>query len=269
MTHQTAFITGGAAGIGLATAKELASRGYAVALLDSDAAALAKAAGELQSAGAQVLAYPGDVGNLAFAEAALRRTASQWGRLDLLINNAAWRELVSMRRITLESWERTLRVCLTAPAFLARTAAEIMEPRGRGVIVNVSSIRSFQPDGLAAAYVAAKGGLDALTYDLASLYGRSGIRVFAVNPGAVDTALSQDYTDSDGRSITDDLRRASEDDIPLGRWARPEEIAKIIATLAGDDASYLTGTTIVVDGGWSRNGTPHSLKQRIAPEDWK
>ena len=269
MTHQTAFITGAAAGIGLATARELSSRGYAVALLDSDAAALAKAAGELQAAGAQVLAYPGDVGDLAFAEAALRRTASQWGRLDLLINNAAWRELVSMRRITLESWERTLRVCLTAPAFLARAAAEIMEPRGRGVIVNVSSIRSFQPDGLAAAYVAAKGGLDALTYDLASLYGRSGIRVFAVNPGAVDTALSQDYTDSDGRSITDDLRRSSKDDIPLGRWARPEEIAKIIAMLAGDDASYLTGTTIVVDGGWSRNGTPHSLKQRIAPEDWK
>jgi 3-oxoacyl-[acyl-carrier protein] reductase len=269
MMQPVAFITGGAAGIGLATARELSRRGYAVALLDSDVAALATAAAELQAAGVEVLAYPGDVGDLAYAESALRKTASHWERLDLLVNNAAWRELISMRRITLESWERTLRVCLTAPAFLARTAAEIMEPLGRGVIVNVSSIRSFQPDGLAAAYAAAKGGLDALTYDLAALYGRAGIRVVAVNPGAVDTTLSRDYTDADGRSITDDLRRSSEDDIPLGRWARPEEIAKVIAMLASDDGSYLTGTTIVVDGGWSRNGTPHSLKKQIAPDDFR
>ena len=269
MPQPVAFITGAAAGIGLATGRVLSQRGYAVALLDSDAAALATAAAELQRAGVPTLACHGDVGDLAYAESALRKAADHWGRLDLLVNNAAWRELISMRRITLESWERTLRVCLTAPAFLARTAAEIMEPQGRGVIVNISSIRSFQPDGLAAAYVAAKGGLDALTYDLAALYGRSGIRVFAVNPGAVDTTLSRDYTDAEGRSITDDLRRSSEDDIPLGRWARPEEIAKLVATLSSDDASYLTGTTIVVDGGWSRNGTPHSLKQRIAPDDFR
>src|ERR1051326_3624265 len=100
MTQPGAFITGGAAGIGLATAKELASRGYSVALLDSDAAALTTAVAELQAAGLHALAYHGDVGDLAFAEAALRQAANRWGRLDLLINNAAWRELVSMRRIT-------------------------------------------------------------------------------------------------------------------------------------------------------------------------
>jgi 3-oxoacyl-[acyl-carrier protein] reductase len=208
------------------------------------------------------------VGDLTFSEAAVRETARQFGRLDLLVNNAAWRELVSMRRISLESWEKTLRVCLTAPAFLARTAAEIMEPQKCGVIVNVSSIRAFQPDGLAAAYVATKGGLDSVTCDLAALYGRSGIRVFGIAPGAVDTALSNDYTDAAGESITADLRRASEDDIPLGRWAKPEEIARLIAMLAGDEASYLTGTTIIVDGGWTHNGTPRSLKRRIAPEDF-
>lgn len=266
--ERVAFVTGAAAGIGLATARELARRGHAVGLLDCNEPGLSAAGEELRAAGFDVLTHCGDVGDLAFAEAALRATANHWGRLDLLVNNAAWRELVSLRRISVESWERTLRVCLTAPAFLARSAAELMEPQGRGVIVNVSSIRSFQPDGLAGAYAAAKGGLDALTYDLACLYGRSGIRVFAINPGAVDTALSQDYTDAAGESITADLRRSSEDHIPLGRWAKPEEIARLIAMLAGDDASYLTGTTIVADGGWTHNGTPQSLKRRIAPEDF-
>ena len=268
MPTPVAFLTGAAAGIGLATAQELSRRGYSLGLLDSNVAALASAAGVLQAAGARVQIHAGDVGDLAFSEAALRETARQFGRLDLLVNNAAWRELVSMRRVSLESWEKTLRVCLTAPAFLARTAAEIMEPQKSGVIVNISSIRAFQPDGLAAAYAAAKGGLDSVTYDLATLYGRAGIRVFGIAPGAIDTALSSDYTDASGSSITTDLRRASEDDIPLGRWGKPEEIARLIATLASDDASYLTGTTIVVDGGWTRNGTPRSLKQRMAPDDF-
>src|SRR5262249_12134218 len=155
---------------------------------------------------------------------------------------AAWRELASMRRISVESWERTLRVCLTAPAFLARWAAEVMEQSGGGVIINISSIRAFQPDGVAAAYVAAKGGLDALTYDLASLYGRSGIRVVAINPGAIDTELSRDYSADSGESLTEDLRRSSEDMIPLGRWGCPEDIARMIALVASDDAAYLTGT---------------------------
>jgi 3-oxoacyl-[acyl-carrier protein] reductase len=267
--RRVAFITGGAAGIGREIGCELARRGYSVALLDSNAAGLTDLARELSAGGTVVETFCGDVGDLEFSTAALRSTAEKLGGLDLLVNNAAWRELASMRRISLESWERTLRVCLTAPAFLGRTAAELMEPRGGGVIINISSIRAFQPDGLAAAYSAAKGGLDAVTYDLASLYGRSGIRVLSINPGAIDTALSHDYSDPKGESLTTDLRRASEDDIPLGRWGRAEEIARLVALMASDEASYVTGTTIVADGGWTRNGTPHSLKRRMAPEDFR
>lgn len=268
MAKRVAFVTGAAGGIGLATTAELGRRGYAVGMLDCNAAQLTAAAADLCNKGLNVLTHCGDLADFAFAEKALRDTVQHWGRLDLLVNNAAWRELLTMRRISVESWERTLRICLTAPAFLSRWAAEIMEPQRAGVIINVSSIRSFQPDGLAAAYAAAKGGLDALTYDLAALYGRSGIRVLAVNPGAVDTALSQDYADPDGKSVTDELRAKSEDHIPLGRWARAEEIARLIATLASDDASYVTGTTIVADGGWTHNGTANSIKARIAPGDF-
>src|SRR5206468_5769259 len=114
------------------------------------------------------------------------------GRIDVLINNAAWRDLVTMRSISLDSWERTLRICLTAPAFFARAVARDMEKRRHGVIINVSSIMSQHASGIAPAYVAAKGGLDALTYDLAALYGPMGIRVVGVSPGAVDTELGKD-----------------------------------------------------------------------------
>jgi 3-oxoacyl-[acyl-carrier protein] reductase len=264
-----ALLTGAAGGIGRATALELARRGYALALADCNGAGLAALAAELPSTEPVPLILAGDLSDMAFAESTIRETVCRFGRLDLLVNNAAWRELFSMRRISLESWERTLRVCLTAPAFLARWAAEVMERQRRGTIINISSIRAFQPDGIAAAYVAAKGGLDALTYDLASLYGPAGIRVLAISPGAIDTELSRDYTDDSGKSLTAELRRSSEDMIPLGRWGRPEEIARMIALLAGDDASYLTGTTIVVDGGWTRNGTPRSLKQRMSPDDFR
>lgn len=269
MTNQrVVLITGAAGGIGRALAGEFARRGYALALLDCDVKSLGQLADDVRSPQIPVLTFAGDLADLAFAEAAVRETARHFGRLDVLVNNAAWRELLTMRRITPDSWDRTLRICLTTPAFLARWAAEVMESQRRGVIINVSSIRSFQPDGLAAAYTAAKGGLDALTYDLACLYGRSGIRVVGVNPGAVDTALSQDYTDASGSSITADLRTSSEDHIPLGRWAKPEEIARLIAALAEDDASYVTGTTILADGGWTHNGTPHALKRRMAPGDF-
>lgn len=265
---RVALLTGAAGGIGRATALELGRRGYALALVDCHAEKLDALTGELHELGIAALPLAGDLAELDFAEQAVRDTDSQLGRLDLLINNAAWRELASMRKISVESWERTLRVCLTVPAFMSRWAAEVMERSGRGVIINISSIRSFQPDGIAAAYVAAKGGLDALTYDLAALYGRMGIRVVAINPGAIDTELSRDYSDDSGESLTDDLRRSSEDMIPMGRWGRPEDIARMIALVASDEAAYLTGTTVVVDGGWTRNGTPHSLKRRMAPDDF-
>jgi 3-oxoacyl-[acyl-carrier protein] reductase len=172
-----------------------------------------------------------------------------------------------MRRIGVESWERTLRVCLTAPAFLARWAAEVMLPRRKGVIINVSSIMAARAGGNAPAYVAAKAGLEGLTFELAALYGRWGLRVLAVRPGAIDTELSRDFRDPAGESLAADVRRWSEGEIPLGRWGRPEEIAAAIAMLASDDASYLTGTCVTLDGGWSINHLPRAMFQRMAPDD--
>jgi 3-oxoacyl-[acyl-carrier protein] reductase len=213
---------------------------------------------------ASALLLAGDLNDLAFAEQAVQTTIDRFGRVDVLVNNAAWRELSTMREITVESWERTLRVCLTAPAFLARWCAADMERRNAGVIVNVTSIMAQQSAGISPAYVACKGGLESLTHELAALYGSKGIRVVAVAPGAVDTKLSRDVAEA-SPNRDDSLRRYSESMTMLGRWATPLEIAKVIAWVASDEASYITGTTLVVDGGWMRHHLPAPLKTQLRP----
>ena len=140
-----------------------------------------------------------------------------------------------------------------------------MERRSQGVIINVSSLMSQQAAGISPAYIASKGGLDALTYELASLYAPSGIRVVGVQPGAIDTELSRTLGKE---STADELRTFSEDMIMLARWATPDEIAALIVFLASDAASYITGTSIVADGGWLRQHFPISLKRRQFPDDY-
>ena len=257
-----AVVTGAARGIGAATALEFARRGYDVGVTDVLEAELAATAAQATAAGARVFARHGDLADLAFAEQFIAAAVARFGRLDVLVNNAAWRELLTMREIGVESWERTLRVCLTAPAFLARWAAAEMERQRRGVIINVSSIMSQQSWGMSPAYVAAKGGLEALTRDLAALYGPSGVRVVSVSPGAIDTDMTIPST------ADADVRGWSEQMISLRRWGTPAEIARAIAFLASDDAAYISGTSLVIDGGWSRQSYPYGLKHALRPEQF-
>lgn len=257
------LITGASGGIGSATALEFARRGYDLALTDLQP--LDRVAADARQAGARVFSQPGDLVDLAFAERFVRDVIGELGRLDVLVNNAAWRDVVTMREITPESWDKTLRVCLTAPAFLSRWAAVHMEARRRGVIINISSIMANQSWGLGPAYVVAKAGLDALTRDLAALYGASGVRVISVNPGAIDTdLLPTAATDP----VAAKVREWSEQMISLRRWGQPAEIARAIAMLASDDASYITGASIVVDGGWSHQSYPYDLKRAIRPDQF-
>ncbi|MCH9654661.1 MAG: SDR family oxidoreductase [Planctomycetes bacterium] len=262
-----AIITGAAGGIGGETAVCFAERGYDCVLLALPADDLEPVTSRIQKVGGQFLSCLGDLSDLDYAQSAVELCMSTWGRIDVLVNNAAWREITTMRKIELSSWETTLRVCLTAPAFLSRWCAEHMEPRGRGVIINVSSIQSQMAAGISPAYVAAKGALDSLTYELATLYGPSGIRALSVNPGAIDTAMGKDIA-ADQQSTADQIRRVSEDMIPLRRWAQPREIAQTIVMLASDEASYLTGTSITVDGGWKQQCSPYSIKHLQIPDEF-
>ena len=264
-----ALITGASRGIGAATAEELARRGYDVSLMARSADALRQVARKAKQVGGEALVIPGDLFDLDHAQQAIEDTVQRFGRIDALINNAAWRDIVTMRTITLESWERTIRTSLTAPAFMARWAAVHMEKRGKGVILNVSSIQSERVSGIAPAYIAAKGALDSLTSELAALYGSRGIRVLALNPGAIDTEMSGDYESSDGLSLTQKLRKNSLDMIPLGRWGQTGEMARTIAMLISDDASYITGTTIVADGGYTTQLNPYSLKHLMFPGEFR
>jgi 3-oxoacyl-[acyl-carrier protein] reductase len=267
MTEQlVALVTGGSRGIGAAIARRMAASQYRVALVAKSRVLLDTVAGEITSAGGSALAIPGDLANLEFAHEAVDRTIAAFGRIDVLVNNAAARELVSMRRISVASWKNTLRICLTAPAFLARWAAADMERRRRGVIINVSSMMARQAAGISPAYVACKAGLDALTIELASLYGPSGIRVVGLAPGAIDTDLSRDL--SERSHDRDEIRQFSEDMIMLGRWGAPEEIAHIVQFLASDEASYISGTTLVADGGWLHQHLPLSLKRRHYADEY-
>jgi NAD(P)-dependent dehydrogenase (short-subunit alcohol dehydrogenase family) len=267
--RRIALVTGASRGIGAATALEFARRGYDLAITADDAEGLHRVSEELKGLKARVFEVAGDLADISFVNSIASRAIAALGRIDVLVNNAAWRELATMRQITLESWDKTLRVSLTAPAFLARSVAQHMEAaKTRGVIINVSSIMSSHASGIAPAYIAAKGGLDALTYDLAALYGSAGIRVVSVNPGAVDCGMSHDR-DTDAKDDFDRRERDwSEQMIPLRRWATPAEIGRAIVMLASDDASYITGTTVLIDGGWSHHFQPHNLKREQHPDQF-
>lgn len=257
--QSVAIVTGASRGIGAATAIALAERRYHLTLVARDEKELERVGNQAISMGVDVLMLPGDLGDLNFVQSISQKTSQRWGQIDVLVNNAAWREITTMRDISLESWEKTLRVCLTAPAFLSRWAAEYMEQRGSGVIINVSSIMAERAAGICPAYIACKGAINSLTFELASLYGPGGIRVVGISPGAIDTEMSRDLDKTLPPANDPTLK---EDMIMLRRWGKPEEVAKTIAWIASEDASYLTGTTVVLDGGLLHQHFPHSLRRQ-------
>jgi NAD(P)-dependent dehydrogenase (short-subunit alcohol dehydrogenase family) len=264
-----AIITGAANGIGRATAAKFAAKSYAVAMVDIDGGGLKKAQQELQAKGMQVLPVEGDLQQPAFLEQIVQQTIDKWGRLDVLINNAAWRTLETMRTISLENWDKAIRINLTAPAFLARHSAAVMEKnKTKGVIVNISSVMSARVAGTSPAYIASKGAIESLTYELASLYGPSGIRVVAINPGNVETQLSNDYADKHGNNISRTLIENMHASTPLGRSASPEEIAHAAFWLCSAEASFITGTSLLVDGGFLHNFNSYPMKKIQFPGEF-
>lgn len=260
------ILTGAAGGIGSAMALRFAREGYALALVDIDQRGIAELTKALDQLQAEFLFLEGDLSNPDFLRAIIDQTVQQWGRIDVLINNAAWRTRETLRTISLTDWEKTIQVCLTAPAFLTRYAAEVMEENASaGVIINISSIQSALAGGGSPAYTACKGAIESLTYESAVLYGPKGIRVVAINPGNITTTLSEDFTDAETNNISQVFNDDVNGNTPLQRAGNPEEIAGVAYWLSTKDASFITGTTILADGGFSHNFNAYSLKQLQFP----
>ena len=253
MQDKVAVITGAASGIGAASARRFAAEGASVVVSDLSEAACAGIAEELGNAGAAFVVAACDVTSRADTEAVAEAARASFGRIDVLVNSAG----ISARTVAdlpdLEDrWRRVIDVNLKGTMLMCMAAVEVMRATGGGSIVNIASIMGHvgYPLGVGLSdgfspYAQSKGGVVQLTRDLGSALGREGIRVNAVCPGFVRTPLTETLTsNNETYSKLLDLH-------PLGRIAEPEEIANAILFLASDDASFVTGANLLVDGGYT------------------
>jgi len=236
---QVAIITGGASGIGRATAVRFAAEGATVAVLDRDGDAAALVAAEIGGS-----AHAVDVRDGAGIGEIVRSVAEANGRLDVLFNNAGSGDLRPMHMVDDKLWHRLLDVNLTGTFNGIRAAVPIMLEAGRGAIVNNASVSGLAPTRNEAAYSAAKAGVIALTKSGALEYGPA-VRVNCVAPGHVRTPLTAAFDQFP--DLFDPVKQA----IPLGRVGDADEIAEVVLFLASKRSSYITGQTLVVDGGIS------------------
>lgn len=243
LTGKVAIITGAASGIGRATAHRFAQEGARVVVADINAAGGAAVVNEIKAGGGEAAFIRTDVGQEADIQAMINFAVATYGGIDILHNNAYWTEARHAVDTTMENWQRTIDVTLRAVWLGAKLVTPHLQARGGGVIINTASVQSIVGIPGYAAYQAAKGGVLALTRALA-LELAPAIRVVAILPGAIDTPavrISQD------RGLVDSIIAT----VPLRRLGKPEEIAATAAFLASDDGAYITGTGILVDGGYA------------------
>ena len=244
MEGRVAFVTGGAGGIGAASLRRLAAEGAAVVCADLDEARGTALVEALEADGAKARFARCDVGELEQVREAIDRTVADLGRIDLLFNNAATSTGGYVADLDPEGWDRSLRVMLTAAMYGIKAAVPHMLEQGGGAIVSTSSIYGLVASPGNAPYATAKAGLINLTRAAALEYGRRGIRVNAICPGAVETPMLDAVVQLGLKS-----REAIAEMHALGRTIRPEEIAEVVVFLASDASSAITGQAIVVDGG--------------------
>ncbi len=248
LTNKVAIVTGSRRGIGKGIAKALAQAGANVVVSDIDLTETQKTADEIaQETGQETLAVKCDVTNKNEVEEMVTQTVARFGKLDILVNNAGITGMKPFLEMSEEDWDKVLDINLKGQFLCAQAAIREMVRQKSGRIINLTSIVAGQVGTgavQAAHYSASKGGVTALTETLAAEFGSQGITVNAIGPGVIETAMTENFL------ADDKMKQWMLSRIPKGRFGKPEDIGYLAVYLASDEADYVTGATIFIDGGW-------------------
>lgn len=239
-----ALVTGAGRGIGRTIALAFARAGWAVGVNDIDGSSAEAVVAEILNRGAQALSLPADVSDLAAVQPIVATAVQQWGRIDALVNNAGIEPRASILDMDPAEWDRVMAVNLRSAFLCTQATGRVMRDQGHGAIVNISSIAGkATPLPLRSAYAASKAGMVGFTKEAARELAAYGIRVNAVCPGVIATEMTA-HARSDPAQM-----QAWLSGIPLGRLGEPEEVASLVVFLCSNQAAYITGQAIHVDGG--------------------